>query len=105
MVGLANGKLASYVLYDPLDKKKTLYATPRPWWNWQTGGHGSMASRPLPAQQFVAFGGLDGKLYVALSELPSDGLAVMLYRIATGRRDRRAAWSVRKPDPPGPLGR
>jgi outer membrane protein assembly factor BamB len=84
MVGLANGKLASYVLFDPKDKKKTLYSMPRPWWNWQTGGHGAMTSRPLLAQQFVAFGGLDGKLYVALSELPSDLTAVMLYRIATG---------------------
>ena len=84
MVGLANGKLASYVLYDPQDKKRTLYTPPRPWWNWQTGGRGAMTSRPIVAQQFVAFGGLDGKLYVALSELPSDGIAVMLYRIATG---------------------
>jgi len=84
MVGLANGKLASYVLYDRQDKRKTLYTMPRPWWNWQTGGHGAMTSRPLVAQQFVAFGGLDGKLYVALSELPSDLTAVMLYRIATG---------------------
>ena len=84
MVGLANGKLASYVLYEPTDKKKTLYTMPRPWWNWQTGGRGAMTSRPLPAGQFVAFGGMDGKLYVALSELPHDGIAVMLYRIATG---------------------
>jgi outer membrane protein assembly factor BamB len=84
MVGLDNGKLVSYLLYDPLDKRKVLYSSPRPWWNWQTGGRGALTSRPLPAQQFVAFGGLDGRLYVALSELPTDLIPVMLYRIATG---------------------
>jgi outer membrane protein assembly factor BamB len=83
MVGLSNGKLASYVLYDPGDKRKVLYQEPRPWWNWQTS-RGALTSRPLPAQQFVAFGGQDGKLYVALSALPVDLIPVMLYRIATG---------------------
>ena len=83
MVGLSNGKLVSHQLYDPTDKKKTLFPKPRPAWNWQTGS-GAMTSRPLPGQQFVVFGGHDGKLYVALSEVPSDFIAVMLYRIATG---------------------
>jgi outer membrane protein assembly factor BamB len=83
MVGLSNGKLASYVLYDPADKRKVLYHEPREWWNWQTG-RGALTSRPVPAQQFVAFGGQDGKLYVALSALPVDLIPVMLYRIATG---------------------
>jgi outer membrane protein assembly factor BamB len=83
MVGLTSGKLTSYLLYDPLDKRKTLYEHPIPWWNWQTGG-GPLTSKPMPAQQFVAFGGRDGKLYVALSELPVDLIPVMLYRIATG---------------------
>jgi outer membrane protein assembly factor BamB len=83
MVGLSNGKLVSYVLYDPNDKRKALYPEPREWWNWQTS-RGALTSRPLPAQQFVAFGGQDGKLYVALSALPTDLIPVMLYRIATG---------------------
>jgi outer membrane protein assembly factor BamB len=83
MVGLSNGKLASYVLYDPNDRRKVLYGEPREWWNWQTG-RGALTSRPLPAQQFVAFAGQDGKLYVALSALPTDMIPVMLYRIATG---------------------
>jgi outer membrane protein assembly factor BamB len=83
MVGLANGKLESYVLYDPADKKRTLYDLPRSWWNWQTG-KGALVSRPQPAEQFVAFGGEDGKLYVALSQLPVDLIPVMLFRIATG---------------------
>jgi outer membrane protein assembly factor BamB len=82
MVGLSNGKLASYVLYDPSDKRKVLYHEPREWWNWQTS-RGALTSRPLPAQQFVAFGGQDGKLYVALSALPADLIPVMLYRVAT----------------------
>jgi outer membrane protein assembly factor BamB len=83
MVGLSNGKLVSFSLYDPLDKKKTLYETPRASWNWQTGG-GALTSRPLPAQQIVAFGGRDGKLYAALSELPQDLVPVLLFRVSTG---------------------
>jgi outer membrane protein assembly factor BamB len=83
MVGLSNGKLASFALYPLEDKTKTLYPTPRASWNWLTGG-GSLTSRPLPAGQFVAFGGRDGKLYVAMSELPQDNIAVLLYRVATG---------------------
>jgi outer membrane protein assembly factor BamB len=83
MVGLSNGKLTAFSLYNSNDKKKALYAVPRASWNWQTGG-GALTSRPLPAQQFVAFGGRDGKLYVALSELPEDQVPVLLYRIATG---------------------
>jgi outer membrane protein assembly factor BamB len=83
MVGLSNGKLASYVLFDPADKRKVLYPQAREWWNWQTS-RGALTSRPIPAQQFVAFGGQDGKLYVALSALPTDLIPVMLYRIATG---------------------
>jgi outer membrane protein assembly factor BamB len=83
MVGLANGKLAGFNLYDPKDEKKVLYDIPRPVWNWQTQG-GPLTSRPLPAQAFVAFGGADGKLYVSMGERPELELPVMLYRIATG---------------------
>jgi outer membrane protein assembly factor BamB len=83
MVGLSNGKLTAFELYDENDKNKTLFATPRALWNWQTGG-GALTSRPLPAQQFVAFGGRDGKLYVSMSELPQDRIPVMLFRVATG---------------------
>jgi outer membrane protein assembly factor BamB len=83
MVGLSTGKLVSYAIYDPGDKRKALYDVPRPNWNWQTS-RGALTSRPLPAQQFVAFGGQDGKLYVALSALPGDLVPVMLYRISTG---------------------
>lgn len=83
MVGLSSGKLAAFDLYARGDKTKALYATPRSAWNWQTGG-GPLTSRPLPAQQLVAFGGRDGRLYVALSEVPTDLIPVMVYRIATG---------------------
>src|SRR4051812_4157952 len=86
MVGLSNGKLVAFDLYDPADKKKTLYDTARAAWNWQTGG-GALTSRPLPAQQFVAFGGRDGKLYVAMSDVPLDFIPGMLYRLATGGGD------------------
>jgi outer membrane protein assembly factor BamB len=83
MVGLSNGKLTAFDLYASNDKKKALYDVPRAAWNWQTGG-GALTSRPLPAQQFVAFGGRDGKLYVALSSLPEDMIPVLLFRIGTG---------------------
>jgi len=83
MVGLSNGKLVAFSLYDPHDKNKALYASPRASWNWQTGG-GALTSRPLPAQQLVVFGGRDGKVYAALSELPEDQVPVLLYRIGTG---------------------
>ena len=69
MVGLTNGKLGLHTCFTTSrDKKKTLYAMPRRWLELADGGRGAMTSRPLPAQQFVAFGGQDGKLYVALSE-------------------------------------
>jgi outer membrane protein assembly factor BamB len=83
MVGMSNGKLVAFELYDALDKQKKLYDVPRTAWNWQTGG-GALTSRPLPAQQFVAFGGRDGKLYVAMMDLPPTLIPVLLYRIATG---------------------
>jgi outer membrane protein assembly factor BamB len=83
MVGLTSGKLVAFDLYAPSDETKTLYRTPRTAWNWQTSG-GALSSRPLPAQQFVAFGGRDGRLYVALADLPTEGPAVLLYRVATG---------------------
>jgi outer membrane protein assembly factor BamB len=83
MVGLVNGKLVGFDLYDPKDKTKALYTSPHPVWNWQTQG-GALTSRPLPAEQFVAFGGADGRLYVALSARPELQLPVMLYRIPTG---------------------
>ena len=36
MVGLANGKLASFELYDPIGQDGRRSHEPRPWWNWQT---------------------------------------------------------------------
>ena len=104
MVGLSNGKLVAFDLYAAGDKTKALYEVPRASWNWQTGG-GSLTSRPLPAQQFVAFGGRDGRLYVALSELPSDLMAVLLLPRRDRGRDLRAAGVVRDTDHPGPLRR
>jgi outer membrane protein assembly factor BamB len=82
MVGLSNGKLQAFNLVAPGDKTNKLLNTPTAAWNWQTVG--AMTSRPIAAGQFVAFGGNDGKLYVAMAEKPVTDPAVMLYRIATG---------------------
>jgi outer membrane protein assembly factor BamB len=82
MVGLSNGKLLAFNLIEPGDKTKALLSQPKEAWNWQTNG--PLTSRPMAAGQFVAFGGHDGKLYVALAEKPATEPAVMLYRIATG---------------------
>jgi outer membrane protein assembly factor BamB len=82
MVGLTSGKLSAFNLIEPGDKKKQLLARPTVAWNWQTNG--PMTSRPIAAGRFVAFGGHDGKLYVAVAEKPATDPAVMLYRLATG---------------------
>ena len=82
MVGLTNGKLVALTLVEKTDRTKELLPLPREAWNWQTNG--PLTSRPLPAGQFVAFGGHDGKLYVALGEKTITDPAVLLYRINTG---------------------
>jgi outer membrane protein assembly factor BamB len=82
MVGLSNGKLQAFHLIEPGDETRALLPRPKEAWNWQTNG--PLTSRPLAAGQFIAFGGHDGKLYVALAEKPATEPAVMLYRIPTG---------------------
>jgi hypothetical protein len=80
MVGLTNGKLMAIDLNlkrRNLNDEPITLAIPQPAWNWQTPG--SLTSRPLPAESLVAFGGADGKVYVALANERT-----MLYRIATG---------------------
>ena len=82
MVGLTDGKLRAFNIVAPGDKQKKLITPPTVAWNWQT--QGAMTSRPIAAGRFVAFGGHDGKLYVAVAEKAVADPAVMLYRIATG---------------------
>ena len=62
MVGLANGKLASYVLLRPPGQEKDALRDAAPLVELADRRRWSDDSRPLTAQQFVAFGGLDGKL-------------------------------------------
>jgi hypothetical protein len=78
MVGLGSGKLVAYNL-KAKDKqgKPAVARSPTPAWNWQAGG--AIVAPPLPAGPVVAFGSLDGKVYVALAEVQT-----MLYRFVTG---------------------
>src|SRR5205823_6309210 len=48
-----------------------------PLWNWKSGG--PVMGRPLPANQVIAFGSTDGKVYVSFANESS-----LLYRFATG---------------------
>jgi outer membrane protein assembly factor BamB len=56
---------------------ETILNTPIPGWNWSTGG--PVLTRPLPAEQFVAFGGGDHKVFVCMADERTQ-----LYRISTG---------------------
>lgn len=91
MVGLETGRLVAYdtrvydkegVLVKDQEGRTSLANRPRFVWNWQTSG--PMTARPLPAGKVVAFGGHDGRLYVALMEVQPLSPPTMLYRIPTG---------------------
>jgi outer membrane protein assembly factor BamB len=79
MVGLANGKIYAFNLFEKNVREGTSKIADKPLeaWNWQAAG--VVKTRPLPAGKLVAFGATDGKAYVALSDERQ-----MLYRIATG---------------------
>jgi PQQ-like domain len=78
MVGLTSGRLVTLRVRKKDGKgNTTLLTEPFEAWNWHTGG--AMLTRPLPAGQFVSFGGADGKGYVVES---TDGTS--LFRVVTG---------------------
>jgi outer membrane protein assembly factor BamB len=78
IVGLTTGKVFGFTLKHRDDNgKETILTSPQEAWNWQTGG--PMLTRPLPAQNIVAFGDSEGKVYVMMSEERTP-----LFRIATG---------------------
>ncbi len=78
MVGFATGKIYAYDLKTKDAKgNETILTAPVEAWNWQTGG--PMHTRPLPADNLVAFGSDDGRAYVATAFEKTS-----LFRIATG---------------------
>jgi outer membrane protein assembly factor BamB len=78
MIGLKSGKIYAYELKVKDDKgKESVLTAPLEAWNWQTGG--PMLTRPLPAENVVAFGSSDGKAYVVMAFERTP-----LYRISTG---------------------
>ncbi len=84
IVGLSSGRVLAYFAKLPSIKiatatgaKEVITTRPTIAWNWQTNG--AVVARPLPAGSVTAFGGLDGKVYVAMSEAPT-----LLYRFAIG---------------------
>jgi len=78
MVGFADGKIYAYDLKIKDDKgNESILTAPQEAWNWATGG--TMLTRPLPAENVVAFGSNDGKAYVVMAYEKTP-----LYRISTG---------------------
>jgi outer membrane protein assembly factor BamB len=78
MLGLKTGKIYAFELKVKDEKgKESILTKPLEAWNWQTGG--PMLTRPLPAENVVAFGSNDGKAYVVMAYERTP-----LFRIATG---------------------
>jgi outer membrane protein assembly factor BamB len=78
MLGLKTGKIYAFELKVKDDKgKESILPKPVEAFNWQTGG--PMLTRPLPAENVVAFGSSDGKAYVVMAYERTP-----LFRIATG---------------------
>jgi outer membrane protein assembly factor BamB len=78
MIGLTDGKIYAFNLKhrDELGKE-TILTSPVEAWNWKTNG--PMMTRPLPAENIVAFGSSDGRVYVMMAAERTP-----LFRIATG---------------------
>jgi outer membrane protein assembly factor BamB len=78
MIGLTNGKIYGFNLKHRDEQgKETILTSPEEAFNWQTSG--PMLTRPLPAQNIMAFGSDDGRVYVMMTEERTP-----LFRIATG---------------------
>jgi len=78
MIGLITGKIYAFDLKIKDDKgNESILTTPTEAWNWQTGG--PMTTRPLPAENVVAFGSSDTKCYVVVAYERTP-----LFRISTG---------------------
>jgi outer membrane protein assembly factor BamB len=78
MLGLRTGKIYAFNLKIKDEKgNESILGAPTEAWNWQTSG--PMTTRPLPAEQLVAFGSSDGKAYVVMAFESTP-----LYRISTG---------------------
>jgi outer membrane protein assembly factor BamB len=78
MIGFATGKIYGYDLKTKDAKgNESILTSPVEAWNWQTNG--AMHTRPLPAENFVAFGSDDGRAYVSMAAERTP-----LFRIVTG---------------------
>ena len=93
MVGLTTGKIYAYNLKIKDEKgNESVLTTPMEAWNWQTGG--PMLTRPLPAENIVAFGSADGKAYVV--DVRSRGLR------SSGSRPAEPSAKAWRDTGPGP---
>jgi outer membrane protein assembly factor BamB len=78
MVGLYSGILTGYNLKKSDAKgNETLLGIPLLLWNWKAGG--PIATRPVPAENIVAFGGGNGKVYGVMAFESTE-----LFRFSTG---------------------
>jgi outer membrane protein assembly factor BamB len=78
MVGMTNGLLVGLSLkkVDPRGNE-TILPAPLPLWKWHAGT--ALATRPLPAENVVAWGGGDSKVYCVMA-----AEATPVWRFATG---------------------
>jgi outer membrane protein assembly factor BamB len=78
MVGLTNGMLVAFRLKS-VDSKgnEHIRDTPYPLWTYHAGG--PIRTRPTTAENIVAFGGGDNKVWVVMAEEPT-----VLFRLPTG---------------------
>ena len=77
-VGMANGILLGFQLKITDSKgNETIRDVPYPLWSWHAGS--MITTRPMPTEKVLAFGGGDGKAYVAMTNEPT-----IVFRVATG---------------------
>jgi outer membrane protein assembly factor BamB len=80
MVGLTSGKIYGFALKHRDEKGNvSILAAPQEAFNWQTSG--AMLTRPLPAENVVAFGSSEGRVFVVMADERTN-----LFRFSTGGR-------------------
>ncbi len=98
-VGMTNGMLMGFLLKQTDTKgNESIRATPYPLWSWHAGQ--AITTRPLPAENVLAFGGGDGKVYVVMVEEPT-----LVFRLPTGGAIGEGLGAYDTRHPAGPFRR
>lgn len=78
VVGMSNGMIIAHRLkYIDAKGNEHVYDTPAPLWTYHAGT--AVRTRPLPAENLVAFGGGDKKAWVVMADEPT-----VMFRLSTG---------------------